>query len=157
MVHIITYIDLIALFFLMLITGVFWGLYISLSRSYQLFTIDELAKVGRIIVNNLEIVMRNISMACLVCMILSTVLFSYKNELGFYLKLLSIVFVIIALMITVVVELPINNKIINWSTSTAPGDWETYRNRWQYFNLLRTISALISFILFSISIIVYKT
>jgi hypothetical protein len=65
MIH---YLFIATIFALVLICGVFWELYFSLSRSYQVFTPVELAKIARTIVRNLEVPMRNISIICLVQM-----------------------------------------------------------------------------------------
>ena len=62
---------IVTLFALMLVCGVFWGLYFALSRSYQVFSAGQLAKIALTIVANLEVPMRNISLLCFALMGLS--------------------------------------------------------------------------------------
>jgi hypothetical protein len=68
------------LFALMLVGGVFWGLYFALSRSYHLFTASELAKIARTIVANLEVPMRNVSLLCLALIGLSIAFYPDKGS-----------------------------------------------------------------------------
>jgi uncharacterized membrane protein len=145
--------QLLTLFFLMLVTGVFWGLYFSLSRSYHVFSVDELAHIARVIVKNLAVPMRNISITCLLLMGLSAGLYPNKNSIEFYLAIIAIAFVVIALVITTAIEVPINNQVVTWTNDNIPADWEAIRNRWQRFNIIRTIAALAGFLCFGATIV----
>lgn len=142
------------LFAMMLVCGVFWGLYFSLSRSYQVFTAVELAKIARTIVKNLEVPMRNISLLCLALMGLSIALFPNKGNWEFYLMIISLLLIICSLAITTAIEVPINNKVITWAADNVPANWQQIRARWQYYNVVRTIAALLSFIGFAIACII---
>jgi len=150
MVH---YLFITALFALLLVCGVFWGLYFSLSRSYQVFTPAELAKIARTIVGNLEVPMRNISILCLLMMSLSITFYPDKHSWNFYAMIASLLLIIGSLVITTAIEVPINNKVVTWTQENTPPDWEQLRNRWQYYNVVRTIMALLSFILFAAAVV----
>src|SRR5665213_4239403 len=123
-----------ALFVLMLVCGIFWGLFFALSRSYQVFTPTELAKVARIIVANLEAPMRNLSLLCLALMGLSIAFYPDKTGWGFYAVIISLPLIIAALVITTAVEVPINNQVVTWTSGNVPADGENLRNRWQRYN-----------------------
>ena len=138
-----------ALFALMLVCGVFWGLYFALSRSHHVFTPTELAKVARTIVANLEVPMRNISLLCLALMGLSIAFYPDKTGWGFYAVIISLPLIIAALIITTAVEVPINNQVVTWTNGNVPAGWENLLNRWQRYNVVRTILALLSFALFA--------
>ena len=142
-----------ALFTLMLVCGVFWGLYFALSRSYQFFTATELAKVAQLIVANLEVPMRNLSFVCLALTGLSIAFYPHKNSWGFFGMIASLLLIIAALVITVAIEVPINNQVVTWTAGKVPGNWEDLRRRWQYFNVVRTVLALLSFLLFAAAVI----
>jgi uncharacterized membrane protein len=139
---------IVALFALMLVCGVFWGLFFALSRSYHLFTPTELAKIARTIVANLEVPMRNLSLLCLALMGLSVAFYPDKTGLGFYAVIASLPLIIAALVITTAIEVPINNQVVTWTSGNVPPGWENLRNRWQRYNVVRTILALLSFALF---------
>jgi len=141
------------LFTLMLVCGVFWGLYFAISRSYQVFTAAELAKIARTIVANLEVPMRNISLACLFLMGLSIIFYPHKTAWEFGAMIVSLLFLISALAITIAVEVPINQQVVTWTNENTPTNWEQLRNRWQYYNVVRTIMALMSFVLFTAAIL----
>lgn len=141
-----------ALFALLLVCGVFWGLYFALSRSYQVFTAAELAKIARIIVANLKVPMRNISLLCLILMGLSVFFYPDKSSWGFYGMIVSLLFIIGSLVITTAIEVPINNQVVTW-THDPPASWQKLRSRWQYFNLVRVVLALLSFALFAAAIL----
>lgn len=143
-------IQFIALFLLLLVTGVFWGLWFSLSRSYHVFSVQELQHIARTIISNLAVPMRFISFSCLLLMSLSA-WFSSNRE--FYFTIVSIAFILMALLITVVIEVPINNQVIAWTELTVPSDWESIRNRWQFFNVIRTFAALAGFGFFAAAIL----
>ncbi len=146
------YLFIATLFALMLVCGVFWGLYFALSRSYQVFTPVELAKIARTIVRNLEVPMRNISLLCLVLMGLSIAFYPEKGCWNFYAMIASLLLIIGSLVITTAIEVPINNEVVTWTAENTPPDWEQLRNRWQYYNVVRTVLALLSFVLFAAGI-----
>ncbi|WDF77176.1 DUF1772 domain-containing protein [Mucilaginibacter sp. KACC 22773] len=140
-------------FTLFLVCGVFWGLYFSISRSYQVFTAGELAKIARTIVANLEVPMRNISLLCIVLMSLSISFYPDRSGWSFYGIIASMLFIITSLVITTAIEVPINNMVVTWTDDDKPADWEQLRGRWQYFNVVRTILALLSFALFAAAVV----
>jgi uncharacterized membrane protein len=143
---------LAALFALLLVCGVFWGLYFALSRSYQVFTPAELAKIARTIVANLEVPMRNIAMICLALVGLSVFFYPDKSSWFFYGLIASLLLITGSLVITTAIEVPINNQVITWTDDNKPANWEQLRSRWQYFNVVRTILALLSFVLFAAAV-----
>jgi len=143
-----------ALFALMLVCGVFWGLFFALSRSYQVFTPAELAKIARTIVANLEAPMRNLSLLCIALMGLSIAFYPDKAGWGFYAVITSLPIIIGALVITIAIEVPINNQVVTWTSGNVPAGWENLRNRWQRYNVVRTILALLSFALFAAAAVI---
>jgi hypothetical protein len=52
--------------------------------------------------------------------------------------------IIVALLITLLVEVPIDNQIRTWTPQTVPADWTMLRARWQVFHTTRTFVALAS-------------
>jgi hypothetical protein len=49
---------------------------------------------------------------------------------------------IAVLVITLAVEVPIDNLIANWTEETLPADWQQIRARWAAFHTLRTFLSL---------------
>jgi uncharacterized membrane protein len=148
MTHILFAATLVAL---LLVCGVFWGLYFALSRSYEVFSAAELAKIARTIVTNLEVPMRNISLVCLALLCLSIAFYPEKSNWEFDAMITSLMLLVGALIITTAIEVPINRQVVTWTDENTPGNWQNLRGRWQYFNVFRMVLALMSFALFAIA------
>jgi len=86
---------------------------------------------------------------------LSLWFYNKKNSLGYYLGLLSVVLIVVALMITLIVLVPIDNEIKNWSSTNLPTDWEGIRHKWETFHAMRTFASLASFAFFSLCILAH--
>jgi hypothetical protein len=139
------FIQFIALFLLMSVTGVFWGTWFSLSRSMEVFSAAEFIHIGKTIIQNLAVPMRIIMPSCILFMFLEIWFHPRKKSPPFYFSLLSLVLIIAALVITLGVEVPIDNQIKEWTAETAPIDWEAIRDRWEFFHGLRTFVSLCAF------------
>ena len=57
---------------------------------------------------------------------------------------------IVTLIITVAVEVPIDNKIKTWTEATVPANWGFLRERWNEFHSTRTFTSIASVILFAL-------
>jgi uncharacterized membrane protein len=62
-----------------------------------------------------------------------------------YIIFVSIAFIVITLLITVLIEVPINNQVITWTPANTPSNWKELLNRWQFYNVIRVVTALASF------------
>jgi Domain of unknown function (DUF1772) len=133
-----------ALFLLALVTGVFWGTWLTLTRSIETFSAAEFVHIGQAIMANVAWPMRTLMPACILFMIFSTWLIPKKKSVGFYLGVVACLLIIIALLITLLVEVPIDNQIRTWTVETVPSDWTTLRARWQVFHMARTFISLTS-------------
>jgi hypothetical protein len=134
-----------ALFLLTLITGVFWGTWFTLTRSLETFSAAEFIHIGKAIIANVAWPMRIIMPSCILFMVLSAWLYPEKRSPGFFFSIAASGLIIIALLITLLVEVPIDNQIKTWTASTVPSDWESIRDRWQAFHTARTFISLASF------------
>ncbi len=146
-------IHFIALLLLMVVTGVFWGTWFTLTRSLDAFAIDEFIHIGKVIIANVAMPMRLIMPACILCMLLSLWFYQPKKSTGFYLNAAACVLIIVTLIITLGVLVPIDNEIKLWTAATAPANQDEIRLTWQNFHGYRTFTSLASFALFSLSII----
>jgi uncharacterized membrane protein len=142
----------LTLFLLMLVTGVFWGTWFSLSRSMEVFSADEFIHIGKAIIANLALPMKIIMPSCILLMLLSIGIYPQKKSPGFYFALTAFLFLLISLLITLLVEVPVDNQIKQWTASTVPSNWQAIRDHWELFHTLRTFSSLASFGFYSASI-----
>jgi uncharacterized membrane protein len=137
----------------MLITGVFWGTWFTLTRSIESFSSEEFTHIGKVIIANVADPMRVIMPSGIVLVLLSVWFFPYKKSIGFYSGLASLILIIIVLLITLIILVPIDNDIKEWTTSTLPENWESIRNKWKIFHAIRTFLSLASFACFLLFIL----
>ncbi len=71
----------------------------------------------------------------------------------FYLNAAAFVLFIIALALTVLVEVPIVEEIVTWTVATLPGNWQQRRDRWMRFHIIRVIAGLASLVLLLVAAI----
>jgi uncharacterized membrane protein len=145
--------ELISIVLSALVTGVFWGPWVALSRSISTFA----PEVFLALVNQLS---RNIAPVMTVLMpaaLLSTgpVLFLSFNEAPrtFYLTLTGFVLFLIAMLVTILVEVPIVKQIVTWMVSTLPENWQQLRDRWQAFHVIRVVASVAGLVLLLIGAI----
>jgi len=140
-------IQFISLFLLMLVTGVFWGTWFSLSRSIEKFTAESFLAIGRVIIKNLAIPMRIIMPLTILLMLTGILYYPQKETPAFYVDIASFILIIISLLITVLIEVPIDNRIKRWTIASLPSNWEALRNKWQFYHTIRTFTSIGSFLL----------
>jgi uncharacterized membrane protein len=132
----------VALFLLALVTGVFWGTWFTLTRSIETFSATEFIHIGQTIIGNVAWPMRILMPACILFMIVSALLVTEKNSAEFYLSVTACLLIVVALLITLLVEVPMDNQIRTWTAETVPADWTTLRARWETFHAARTFVSL---------------
>jgi len=127
-----------------LVMGVFWGTWFTLTRSIPDFSAAEFIHIGKTIIGNVGMSMRIIMPATLLMMIITILLSRRVNRVAFYLYILSFLLMVITLIITVTVEVPIDNKIKTWTEATVPANWESLRATWDKFHTVRTFTSIVS-------------
>ncbi|UAY55051.1 anthrone oxygenase family protein [Arachidicoccus terrestris] len=138
---------------LVMVTGVFWGTWFTLTRSLDAFPVEEFIHNGKVIINNLATPMRIIFPLCIFFVLWTLWLTRKNNRKGFYFTLISIISLLIALLITLLVEVPIDNQIKTWTVSTVPSNWAVIREKWGTFHGLRTFASLASIYSYVVPII----
>jgi uncharacterized membrane protein len=69
-------------------------------------------------------------------------LFRSRSTIAAWLAVIGLLLMIAVLVITLAVEVPIDNLIVNWTEDTLPGNWQQIRARWAVFHTLRTFVSL---------------
>ena len=149
-------IHFISLFLLLLVTGVFWGTWFTLTRSLDEFSTAEFIHIGKVIIANVAVPMSIIMPLCILFMFLSMLFYSEKKSSGFYLNVIALALIIITLLVTLLILVPIDNQIKQWAATVIPANWEYLRTRWDFYHTVRTFTSLASFACFALSIIDYK-
>ncbi|MBA2612654.1 MAG: DUF1772 domain-containing protein [Bacteroidetes bacterium] len=129
-----------------IVGGMYWGPWLALTRSLKSFD----AKVFLVIVKRLNQNMAPLMTVLSPLSLLTTILvliISYNNQIAtFYFTLVGFVLFLIALIVTVAIEVPIVKQIVTWTESTLPANWEQQRDRWAKFHLIRVISGIVGLI-----------
>jgi uncharacterized membrane protein len=146
-------IDFNCLFLLLLVTGVFWGTWFSLSRTIEDFSLQEFIHIGKVIIANVAIPMSIIMPACIFFMLLSLWIYSPKKSLGFYLDLTAFLLIVLTLLITLLILVPIDDQIKLWTVQTDPADWKVIRDNWQFYHTIRTFASLTGFVCYILSLL----
>ena len=135
-------VQFVSLVLVMLVTGVFWGSWLGLSRSIQTFTPDMFLAIGHTMIGNLAPVMPVLVMLAALSQGLLLVQLRSRGSSAFLPSLIGFVMFLIAVAVTLLVEVPIDNQIRSWTPASLPADWTLIRDRWETFHVLRTFSAL---------------
>ena len=69
------------------------------------------------------------------------------EEVARTLRWASAVSLVAALVSTIIFNVPINLATGKWDADNPPGDWKESRNRWEFFQGLRSWLLLIGFVL----------
>src|SRR5262245_26304582 len=97
-------------------------------------------EVGRLMIANLGGPMSVLMPATILSAILLCVLlFRRRHTRSGLFASAALALMIMALTITLVVNVPIDRQIQSWTTAALPGDWSTIRDRWEFYHGLRTL------------------
>jgi len=126
-----------------LVMGVFWGTWFSLSRSIASIRPATFLEVGHTMIANLGGPMSVLMPAALASsVILLTVLFRQRGTGAFKLAAAGLVLMIGALVITLTVNVPIDNQINRWTMATLPDNWTSTRDKWEQYHAIRTFVSI---------------
>jgi uncharacterized membrane protein len=143
----------ICLILVMLVTGVFWGTWFTLTRSLDEFPADSFIRIGKTIISNVAWPMR-ILMPLTLLSLLGLCMTTLKQRPSFYFFAGSFLLMVVTLIITVGVEVPIDNQINTWTVETLPANWTELRARWNTFHTLRTVTSILSFVSLTIGVVI---
>lgn len=74
-----------------------------------------------------------------------------RDRLSFYLLIAASICIIVAVLVTVFGNWPINNQIITWSINSPPSNWTELRDEWWRFHVARAVIGIagLSFLILS--------
>jgi uncharacterized membrane protein len=128
----------INIFLTALVTGVFWGSWLGLSRSIASLAPETFLAIGHSMIGNLGPVMPILMPAAMLTTLPVLYLVYGRRSKAFYPTLAGLALFIVALLITLLVEVPIDNQIAEWTATTLPTNWQQLRDRWEWFHVIRS-------------------
>jgi uncharacterized membrane protein len=127
---------------LVLIAGALWGTWFTLGPSLASFTPEIYLTLGKAIIQNLRPIMPILMPTAIVSTLPVLYLLPQKKSSAFYLTLTGFVLLLVTALITVAIEVPIDNQVREWTLTSLPSNWEALRDRWAFYHTLRTFTAL---------------
>ena len=126
-----------------LVSGVMWGTWLSLARTMTEYEAATFLADGQHMIANLATIMAVLMIAAVVAGAIATWLsFRHQSATAGWLSAAGLLLIIGVLIVTLAVEVPIDNQIVSWTASTLPSDWEDIRARWATFHTVRTFLSL---------------
>jgi hypothetical protein len=120
----------------------FWGPWLALSRSMRAFEPEVfLAIVHRLNRNMAPLMTALMPVGLLSFVPLLVIAYGERREM-FYVGLASFGLFIVALIVTMVVEVPIVKQMATWTVPTLPANWMHLRDRWGAFHLARIFPSI---------------
>jgi uncharacterized membrane protein len=126
-----------------LVAGVMWGTWLSLGRTMTGYEAATFLADGKHMIANLAAIMPVLMISAVVSsLVLVIVLFRRGASTAGWLAVAGLLALIGVIVVTLAVEVPIDNQIKTWTAETLPTDWEAIRLRWATFHTLRTFLSL---------------
>jgi uncharacterized membrane protein len=125
------------------VAGVMWGTWLSLGRTMTRYDAATFLADGKHMISNLATVMAVLMISAgVVGLLVVVLLFRGRSALAGWLALGGLLLMVAVIVVTLAVEVPIDNKIKTWTVTTVPSDWRDIRARWAAFHTLRTFLSL---------------
>jgi uncharacterized membrane protein len=135
-----------------LVMGVFWGTWFSLSRTMHRLSAETFVAVGHEMIRNLGVPMAILlPVALLSALVALGLLWRRGRTAPFWWLLAGFLLMVAALVITLAVEVPIDNQIETWTATTLPADWRSIQARWELFHTIRTFLSIAAVIAVTVS------
>jgi uncharacterized membrane protein len=138
-----------------LVMGVFWGTWFSLSRTMDRLPAETFLAVGHQMIRNLGAPMAVLlPLALLSALVTLALQWRDRDSASFRWLLAGFLLMVAALVATLAVEVPIDNRIQDWTVATLPADWRSIQSRWELFHSLRTFASIAALVAVTIGAVV---
>ena len=122
-----------------LVAGVFWGPWVGLTRSIATFEPVAFLAIGYRLNVNLGPLMSVLMPVALLSAIPTLVL---SHGTTFALTLTGTGLFVVALVVTLAIEVPIAKQVASWSMATLPDNWRRLRDRWASVHVVRVVAGI---------------
>ena len=139
--------ELISIVLSALVAGMFCGPWVALSRSISTFGPEIFLAIVHRLNRNIAPVMIILMPAALLSIVPVLFVSYHERPKTFYLTLAGFALFIVALLVTMLVEVPIVKQIDMWTVATLPGTWQQLRDRWGAFHVIRIVTPIAGLVL----------
>jgi uncharacterized membrane protein len=109
--------------------------------------------IGKQIIKNVAVGMSIMMPLGIIGVLALLLMAGRKKKAHFYWLFSTLILFLSALVITLVIEVPIDNEIKTWTPATMPTDWHAIRDRWQFYHTDRTFLSLAGMACFLMAVI----
>jgi Domain of unknown function (DUF1772) len=139
----VKWVQFVSIMLYVLVAGVMWGTWLSLARTMTEYDAATFLADGKHMIENLGTIMAVLMISAVVIGLVTVVLlFRVQSTVAAWLAVVGWLLMIAVMVITLAVEVPIDNMIKTWTVATLPADWLEIRARWAAFHTLRTFLSL---------------
>jgi uncharacterized membrane protein len=146
--------ELISIIISAIVGGMYWGPWLALTRSLSTFEPKVFLKIVQGLNRNMEPVMTILTPLGLLSIIPVLVISYDTKPETFYLTLAGFIMFVVALIVTMLVEVPIVKQIVTWTDSTLPDNWQQLRDHWGAFHIIRVVTGIAGLILLVLGAII---
>lgn len=125
-----------------LVGGLYWGPWLALTRSLRTFDANVFLAIVQRLNQNLAPVMTVLTPLALLSTLPTLISTSGSQPTTFYLTLAGFVCFLVALIVTVRIEVPIVMQMTTWRASALPPNWTEVRDRWGHFHVVRVVAGV---------------
>ena len=138
---------LISIVLAALVAGMFSGPWLALTRSMATFEPSVFLAIVDRLNRNMAPLMTILLPVSLLSMAPLLILAYGDRPTMFALTLAALVSFAVALLVTMMIEVPIVKQITTWTVATLPANWRQLRDRWGAFHIIRVVAGLAGFAL----------
>jgi uncharacterized membrane protein len=140
---VLKWVQFVSIMLYVLVAGVMWGTWLSLARTMTNYDAATFLADGKHMIENLGTIMAVLMISAVVIGLVTVVLlFRSRSIVAAWLAASGLLLMIAVMVITLAVEVPIDNLIATWTEATLPADWQEIRSRWSAFHTVRTFLSL---------------
>ncbi len=99
---------------------------------------ETFIEIGHAMIGNLGTIMAILMPAAMLATMPVLYLQYRQRSKGFYPTLIGFALFVVALLITLLVEVPLDLQFEQWTTATLPANWKQLRDRWEWYHFLRS-------------------
>ena len=134
--------EIVSIILSAVVGGMYWGPWLALSRSLPTFKPEVFLAIVDRMNRNMESVMTVLTPVALLSVV-PVLFFSFNQRpKTFYLNLAGLTCFVVALLVTMLVEVPIVKQIVTWTPGTLPANWQQLRDRWGAFHVVRVVMGI---------------
>jgi uncharacterized membrane protein len=134
--------ELVSIVLSAVVGGMYWGPWLALTQSISTFKPEVFLDVVDRLNGNMAGLMTVLTPVGLLSIVPVLFLSYSQRPVTFYLNLAGFILFLVALLVTVLIEVPIVKQITGWTVATLPTNWAQLRDRWGSFHIVRVVAGI---------------